>query len=104
MIDSRSLILPVVAPSGRDAAKLSRKPSMNDLEQRSDAEAAARREAARKVIGRTNAADYDGHTAFVRMTPAERLRWLDQAVLFIESRKKPAGGWQVAEDPPEGQF
>ena len=77
---------------------------MSDLEQRSDAEAAARREAARKVIGRTNAEDYDGHTEFVRMTPAERLRWLDQAVLFIESRKKPTGGWQVAEDRPEGQL
>ena len=35
-------------------------------------------------------ADYDGHTEFARMTPSQRLAWLDQAVLFIH-RNKPKG-------------
>ena len=27
--------------------------------------------------------DYDGHTEFDRMTPAQRLAWLDEATLFV---------------------
>ncbi len=73
---------------------------MNHSEEQSKAETAARQEAVREIIGRTSAEDYDGHTEFARMTPAERLAWLDQAVLFIASRKEPQGAWQVAEDSP----
>ena len=27
--------------------------------------------------------DYDGHTEFDRMTPSQRLAWLDEATLFV---------------------
>ena len=66
------------------------------LEQ-SHRESAAWQKTAREIIEHTNPEDYDGHTEFSRMTPAERLTWLDQAVLFIESRKQPQATWQVAE-------
>lgn len=42
------------------------------------------------VLAESSQADYDGHTEFARMTPAQRLAWLDQAVLFIH-RNKPKG-------------
>ena len=65
----------------------------------SHVEFAARQKTTREIIERTNPEDYDGHTEFSRMTPTERLTWLDQAVLFIESRKQPQATWQVAEKP-----
>jgi len=64
------------------------------------AEADTGQKATHEIIERTTSEDYDGHTEFSRMTPAQRLAWLDQAVLFIQSRKKPPGTWQVAEEPP----
>ena len=27
--------------------------------------------------------DYDGHTGFDRMTPSQRLAWLDEATIFV---------------------
>jgi hypothetical protein len=51
---------------------------------------AARQKSVLEIICRTSLEDYDGHTEFARMTPAERLAWLDQAVLFIESRRAAA--------------
>ena len=42
------------------------------------------------VLAESSQADYDGHTEFARMTPSQRLAWLDQAVLFIH-RHKPKG-------------
>lgn len=39
------------------------------------------------VIAESSQADYDGHTEFARMTPSQRLAWLDQAVLFIHRSK-----------------
>jgi len=27
--------------------------------------------------------DYDGHTEFDRMTPSQRLAWLDEATMFV---------------------
>jgi len=30
--------------------------------------------------------DYDGHTEFDRMTPAQRLAWLDEATLFVRKQ------------------
>jgi hypothetical protein len=35
------------------------------------------------IIEASTPADYDGHTAFAQMTPAQRLEWLDSAVAFI---------------------
>jgi hypothetical protein len=34
--------------------------------------------------------DYDGHTEFDRMTPGQRLAWLDEAALLVFSHKKTA--------------
>jgi hypothetical protein len=47
----------------------------------------AAREAARSILARTTPADFDGHTEFARMTPAQRLEWLDLAVQFIQDAK-----------------
>ena len=38
------------------------------------------REEALAVLQKAQPEDFDGHTEFYRMTPLERLRWLDQAV------------------------
>jgi hypothetical protein len=76
---------------------------MNHSEENAKAAMAAQQQVAREIISRTSPEDYDGHTEFARMTPAERLAWLDQAVLFIESRRQPQGRWQVAETSPRPQ-
>jgi hypothetical protein len=39
------------------------------------------------IIARSKPEDYDGHTEFDRLSPQERLEWLDAAVQFIESRR-----------------
>jgi len=41
------------------------------------------REQAREEVRRSRPEDYDGHTEFDRMTPAQRLAWLDEATLFV---------------------
>lgn len=33
----------------------------------------------RQVIEKTSPSDFDGHTEFSRMTPDQRLSWLDEA-------------------------
>lgn len=48
----------------------------------------------RDIIARSRPEDYDGHTEFARLTPRERLAWLDAAVVLWESR----GG--AVEEPP----
>lgn len=53
----------------------------------------------RAIIAQTSPEDYDGHTKFSRMTPAQRLAWLDQAVLFIAAQKDASTSWKVAEEP-----
>ena len=45
--------------------------------------------AARLIIAHSRQEDYDGHTEFARMSPAERLAWLDAAVMLVESRRNP---------------
>ncbi|MDR1283503.1 MAG: hypothetical protein LBK99_22180 [Opitutaceae bacterium] len=40
-----------------------------------------------EAIRNSKLSDYDGHTEFRRMTPYERLQWLDVAVTFIEKRR-----------------
>jgi surface antigen len=34
--------------------------------------------------------DYDGHTEFDRMTPGQRLAWLDQATMFVFNQRAAA--------------
>ena len=41
------------------------------------------REEALAVLQKAKPEDFDGHTEFYRMTPMERLRWLDQAVEMV---------------------
>jgi len=41
-----------------------------------------------EIVQRTTAADFDGHTEFQRLSPLQRLAWLDEAVAFIASAKK----------------
>ncbi len=55
--------------------------------------------AVRAIIAQTKPEDYNGHTEFSQMSPAERLAWLDQAVLFIAAQKTANSAWQVAEPP-----
>jgi hypothetical protein len=73
---------------------------MSDRPKQSSAEVDAAQKATREIIERTTSEDYDGHTEFSRMTPAQRLACLDQPVLFIQSRKQSPGTGQVAEEPP----
>jgi hypothetical protein len=40
-----------------------------------------------KVLQTTTAADFDGHTEFQRLSPTQRLAWLDEAVAFIAAAK-----------------
>lgn len=37
----------------------------------------------RAVLRQSQPQDYDGHTHFARMKPAERLAWLEGAVQFV---------------------
>jgi hypothetical protein len=41
------------------------------------------REEALAVLQKAKPEDFDGHTEFYRMTPLQRLRWLDQAVEMV---------------------
>jgi hypothetical protein len=43
------------------------------------------------ILQRTTAADFDGHTEFHRLSPRQRLAWLDEAVAFITSAKSTKG-------------
>jgi hypothetical protein len=45
----------------------------------------------RAIIARSRPQDFDGHTEFARMSPAERLAWLDSAVALVESRRTRTG-------------
>jgi hypothetical protein len=40
-----------------------------------------------EVLQSTTAADFDGHTEFQRLSPLQRLAWLDEAVAFITAAK-----------------
>jgi hypothetical protein len=40
-----------------------------------------------EVLRCTTAADFDGHTEFQRLSPRQRLAWLDEAVAFITVAK-----------------
>jgi len=47
-------------------------------------------EQALEAVRHSRPQDYDGHTEFDRMTPGQRLAWLDEATLLVFSRKKTA--------------
>ncbi len=40
-----------------------------------------------EILQKTKPEDFDGHTEFHRLTPEQRLAWLDQAVAFIQTAK-----------------
>ena len=44
--------------------------------------------AALSVITAARVEDFDGHTEFNRLRPAERLAWMESVVCLIESRRK----------------
>lgn len=39
------------------------------------------------VLRASSPQDFDGHTGFYRLTPSQRLAWLDEAVAFIGAAK-----------------
>jgi len=41
-----------------------------------------------EVLQRSTVSDFDGHTEFHRLSPRQRLSWLDEAVAFITSSKR----------------
>jgi len=41
----------------------------------------------RAVVRQSHPEDYDGHTHFDRMSPADRLAWLETAVQFVSEAK-----------------
>jgi hypothetical protein len=47
-------------------------------------------EQALEAVRHSRPQDYDGHTEFDRMTPGQRLAWLDEATLLVVSHKKTA--------------
>ena len=40
-------------------------------------------EQALEAVHHSRPQDYDGHTEFDRMTPGQRLAWLDEATMFV---------------------
>ena len=40
-------------------------------------------EQALEAVRHSRPQDYDGHTEFDRMTPGQRLAWLDEATMFV---------------------
>lgn len=44
--------------------------------------------AALSVIAAARSGDFDGHTEFDHLSPAERLAWMESALLLIESRRE----------------
>ena len=47
-------------------------------------------EQALEAVRHSRPQDYDGHTEFDRMTPGQRLTWLDEVTLLVFSHKKTA--------------
>ena len=48
-----------------------------------------------RIIADSKPEDYDGHTEFERLSPSERLDWLDAAVSFIEESQRNLKGGSV---------
>jgi hypothetical protein len=60
--------------------------------------AAGESNAVGEVIARSRPEDYDGHTEFGRLTPAQRLAWLESAIRFIVSTRSPKAGTSAAKE------
>ncbi|NLX26704.1 MAG: hypothetical protein GXY61_12240 [Lentisphaerae bacterium] len=58
----------------------------------------------RYVLNNTSHQDFDGHTEFARMTPDQRLSWLDEAnAAYVELHALVKPSLRIAEtDPPYG--
>lgn len=41
-----------------------------------------------EVVRHTTPSDFDGHTEFHRLSPRQRLVWLDEAVAFITAAQR----------------
>ena len=41
-----------------------------------------------EVVRRATPSDFDGHTEFDRLSPRQRLVWLDEAVAFITAAQR----------------
>lgn len=59
-------------------------------------------EQTRRILEQSTPADFDGHTEFSRMTPDERLSWLDEAnAIFLELHGLADQSRKVAEEQAE---
>lgn len=55
-----------------------------------------------KILKQTTPEDFDGHTAFERLTPDQRLTWLEEAnAAYLELHGRAALELRVAETPGE---
>lgn len=55
-----------------------------------------------KILKQTSPEDFDGHTAFARMTPDQRLTWLEEAnAAYLELHGRAAPELRVAEESVE---
>ncbi|MBT8043076.1 MAG: hypothetical protein KJN98_07885 [Pontiella sp.] len=53
----------------------------------------------RRILEKSTPSDFDGHTEFSRMTPDERLSWLDEAnAAFLELHGLAQQSLRVAEE------
>ena len=59
-------------------------------------------ERTRTIIEMADPSDFDGHTDFLRMTPDERLSWLDEAnAAYLELHGRANPELRVAEEAAE---
>lgn len=55
-----------------------------------------------KLLKQTSPEDFDGHTEFARMTPDQRLTWLEEAnAAYLELHGRAASELRVAEESAE---
>ncbi len=55
-----------------------------------------------KILKQASPEDFDGHTAFARMTPDQRLTWLEESnAAYLELHGRAAPELCVAEDPAD---
>jgi hypothetical protein len=53
-----------------------------------------------ETLQNTKPEDFDGHTEFHRLTPEQRLAWLDHAVAFIQTAKSARQPYPTAKQLP----
>ncbi len=58
-------------------------------------------EQTKRIVKDASTKDFDGHTEFARMTPDQRLSWLDEAnATYLELHALANPALRVAEEPP----